>query len=82
MCTVAASGWWFLWPLCFFGFWIVVGVTLRFGMWGRHRSMQSGRWHPNHSAEGILAERFARDELTEQEYRDRLNVIRFPRTAS
>jgi putative membrane protein len=71
MCTWAGGGWWFLWPLWFAGFWIVVALILRFGVWGRRR----GHWSPSSTAEGILAERFARDEITEKEYRDRLAVL-------
>ena len=68
MCTWAGGGWWFLWPLWFVGFWIVLALVLRFGVWGRHR----GHWSASVTAEGILAERFARGEITEKEYRDRI----------
>ncbi|MFC9555289.1 hypothetical protein ACFTWF_31120 [Rhodococcus sp. NPDC056960] len=33
-----------------------------------------------HSAEALLAERFARGEIDEQEYRSRLNILRAGRT--
>ena len=71
MCTWAGGGWWFVWPLWFAEFWIVVALILRFGVWGRRR----GHWSPSSTAEGILAERFARDEIPEKEYRDRLAVL-------
>ena len=71
MCTWAGGGWWFLWPLWFVGLWIVLALVLRFGVWGRHR----GHWSASVTAEGILAERFARGEITEKEYRDRIAVL-------
>jgi uncharacterized membrane protein len=80
MCNWASGGLWFLWPLWFFGFWIVVGLIFRFGFIGRRRWHHAGPWSPAHSAEGILAERFARDEITEKEYRDRVDVLRGSRT--
>ena len=33
-------------------------------------------WHAHRSGEGVLAERFARGEIDEQEYRDRLDTLR------
>ena len=36
-------------------------------------------WSPSGSAEAVLAERFARGEVTEEEYRARLEVLRTPR---
>jgi uncharacterized membrane protein len=50
----------------------VLALVFRFGIWGRHR----GHWSLSSTAEGILAERFARDEITEKEYRDRSAVLR------
>jgi putative membrane protein len=35
-----------------------------------------GPWHPSHSGEGVLAERYARGEISEEEYRDRLKVLK------
>ena len=37
---------------------------------------------PRPTAEDLLAERFARGDITEQEYRDRLDVLRKPRAHS
>ena len=41
----------------------------------RHRS-RSGSTEPRPTAEELLAERFARGEIAEQEYRQRLDVLR------
>ncbi len=61
---------WFPWfpvvPLFFVGAWVVVLVTV-----GR-------RWRRSQrpAAESVLAERYARGEIDEGEYRDRLAVLR------
>ena len=63
--------WWPLWPLL----WIAVIVTLVWLFRGR-------RWHrsdPRSGAErarDILAERFARGEISGEEYRERLEQLR------
>jgi putative membrane protein len=53
-------------------FWalVVVGVVVLL----RHLA-RGGSPAPRRAVEDILAERFARGELTEQEYRDRLDVL-------
>ncbi|MFO7294159.1 MAG: SHOCT domain-containing protein [Actinomycetes bacterium] len=61
------GGMWFpLIPFLFFLFW--VGVAVFFGR----------RWRrePRRSGEEILAERYARGEITEEEYRERREVLR------
>mgnify|MGYP001102485429 FL=1 len=61
------GGMWFpLIPFLFFLFW--VGVVVFFGR----------RWRrePRRSGEEILAERYARGEITEEEYRERREVLR------
>lgn len=35
-----------------------------------------GPWHHARSSEGVPKERYARGEITEEEYRERLNVLR------
>ena len=63
--------WWPLWPLL----WLVVIVTVvwffKRGRWGGPRS-QTGA----DRARDILAERYARGEITGEEYRERLEGIR------
>lgn len=66
-----ASGGWGPWFLVFPLFWIAVliavGFAFRRGRWGGHRSA---------SAEDVLAERYARGEISADEYRQRLAVLR------
>jgi putative membrane protein len=70
MTVLAGSGWgggpWFLFfPLL----WIVLFVGAFF-LFGRRRD----RWQ-THSAEEVLAERFAKGEISADEYRQRLGVL-------
>jgi putative membrane protein len=62
--------WWPIFPifwLFFFG--IVIFFLFRSrGRWGHRPSGPSG--------EGVLAERYARGEINEQEYRERLSVLK------
>jgi putative membrane protein len=51
-------------------FWLAVVVTLAFFFGGRRR-----RWHVG-SAEAALAERYARGEITEEEYRRAVSVLK------
>ncbi len=61
-------GLWFpLFPLLFLSLWIAAFVF--FGRRWRH----GGAWH---SGESVLAERYARGEITEAEYRERREVLR------
>jgi putative membrane protein len=61
--------WWPIFPI----FWIIV---LGFVVFAVFRFRRSGRWHHHHSAEGVLAERYARGEISVEEYRERLNVLK------
>jgi putative membrane protein len=56
---------------------IIVGVVALLRHLGRLESAI-----PRPTAEGLLAERFARGDITEQEYRDRLDVLRHSRAHS
>jgi putative membrane protein len=58
--------WFLLFPLLWIGLAVFAIVTLR-GGWRR-----SG----HHSAEAVLGERFAKGEITSDEYRERLAVLR------
>lgn len=60
------GGWFPFFPLLFFGLWIALWLTL-----GR-RWLHRGR----HSGESVLAERYARGEIDEAEYRERRSVLR------
>jgi putative membrane protein len=72
----AGFGWFPLIPLLFFGFWIFLLVVIRPWAWRRRGWGPHGGWSPSGSAEAVLAERFARGEVTEEEYRARLEVLR------
>ena len=63
-----AGGWWPIFPL--FWFLLLFGVIFLFRR-GCARGYHSGR-----SGESALGERFARGEIDEREYRDRLEVLR------
>jgi putative membrane protein len=68
-CTTYHDHWFpfFLIPLFFFGFWVIIFVTV--GRRWRH--------HPGHrTGESILADRYARGEIDEQEYRQRRATLR------
>jgi putative membrane protein len=58
--------WFLLFPL----FWLVVVVG---AFWLFRR--RGHDWHATTSAEGVLAERYARGEITADEYRQRLGVL-------
>ena len=60
------GGWFLLFPLLFIGLWafVIVAVTRR---WRRPAG---------HAGESALAERFARGEIDEAEYRARQEVLR------
>lgn len=73
-------GWWFLLiPL----FWIVL-IGVFFAVFGRRWRRAAaagdfgpgGRRNPAHQAEATLAERFAKGDIDETEYRARLEVLR------
>jgi putative membrane protein len=63
----SAGGWWFLF---FPWIWIVLIVGAFFLFRGRR-----GRWH-THSAEEVLGERYAKGEISAEEYQQRLDVLR------
>jgi putative membrane protein len=64
------GGWWLIFPffwLLFLGF--VIFSVFRF----RRRG---GPWGPRQTGEGVLGERYARGEINEDEYRQRLKVLK------
>jgi putative membrane protein len=66
----APGGWWPIFPLFWVLFWgVVIFAVFRF-------RRGHGPWHQARSGEGVLSERYARGEITEEEYRERLNVLR------
>ena len=66
----AAGGWWPIFPLLWLA--LIVGGFFFFGS----RMRRSAQQHPYRSGEAVLAERFARGEVTEEEYRERLTVLK------
>jgi putative membrane protein len=63
----AGGGLWFLFPLLWLA--VIAGLFFLF----RRRSWRYGR---SASGADVLAERYARGEITEEEYRQRLRVLR------
>ncbi|MFN2388789.1 MAG: SHOCT domain-containing protein [Actinomycetota bacterium] len=62
--------WWPIFPLLWFA--LIAGAIFFFGKRAR-RGMQQ---HPYLSGQAVLAERYARGEISEQEYQDRLKVLK------
>ncbi|CAN5731111.1 hypothetical protein BH18ACT15_BH18ACT15_04540 [soil metagenome] len=64
------GGWWPVFPI----FWILFWGVVLFVVFRSRRSW--GRWNAGQSAEGVLGERYARGEVSEEEYRARLSVLK------
>lgn len=61
--------WWPIFPILWFL--LLIAVIFAFARFGRRR------WgSPSNSGESRLAERFAAGEIDEQEYRERLSVLK------
>jgi putative membrane protein len=65
--------WWPIFPL----FWALLLGLVIFAVF---RFRRDGRWHRHHSAEDVLAERYARGEISVEEYGERLGVLRNSRS--
>jgi putative membrane protein len=81
VCYPGHAGWGFfpLIPIFFFGFWVVLLFVVRPWAWRRRGwggPYGGPHWSASGSAEAVLAERYARGEVTEEEYRARLEVLR------
>ena len=61
--------WWPIFPL----FWLLLFGGIALALFRGRRSW--GPPHMRHSAEGLLAERYARGEISDEEYRERLSVL-------
>jgi putative membrane protein len=67
-------GWFWLWPLVPLFWFLLFFVVFRFFFWRGRR----GPWryaHDGPDARAILAERYARGEITHEEYRERLGHL-------
>ncbi|CAN5630838.1 hypothetical protein BH20ACT23_BH20ACT23_01670 [soil metagenome] len=64
------GGWWVVFPL----FWLLLWGGLIFAFIRGRRNW--GRSHQGQSAQDVLAERYARGEIAEEEYRERLSVLK------
>ena len=60
--------WWPIFPL----FWLLLWGVVIFAIF---RFVRGGRWHRSHTAQAVLAERYARGEISVEEYRERLSVL-------
>jgi putative membrane protein len=64
------GGWWPIFPI----FWVLFWGVLIFAVFRFRRGWARGR--PMESAESVLAERYARGEISDNEYRERLSVLK------
>jgi putative membrane protein len=62
--------WWPIFPI----FWLLLWGVLIFAFFRSRRSWS--QWHGTSSPRDVLAERYARGEISEQEYRERLAVLK------
>lgn len=62
--------WWPIFPL----FWVLFWGVVIFAVFRLRRGW--GRRHHTQPADGVLAERYARGEISVEEYRERLRVLR------
>ena len=63
------GAWWPIFP----SFWLLVLGAVIFSAF---RFRRTGRWHQGQSARAVLAERYARGEVSVEEYRERLSVLK------
>lgn len=67
---MGAGPWWPIFPIVWALFWVVIIVTA-IVLWRRNRQEQ-----PTRSALSVLAEEFARGNITEEEFEQRRAVLR------
>lgn len=69
------GGWWFFGPLMFL-FWFGI-IAFFFWFWGRrwHRGPRDYEMSSTERAQRILAERYARGEISSEEYRERYDQL-------
>jgi putative membrane protein len=69
------GGWWFFMPLATIAFWAAVTWVVVTLLRGRPGPSQPGGARPT-GPEEILAQRYARGEIEDDEYRHRLDTLR------
>ena len=69
------GAWWPIFPIFWGLFWIVVIGFIIFRV-RRGGGPPWRQWQHQQSGEGVLAERYARGEIDEREYEQRLGVLR------
>lgn len=79
---VAYGAWWFFAPLFWISAWILIIALFRGIFWRRHRHHHRNGWGWGGDSDPrvILAQRYAKGEINEQEYRERLTVLNTPTT--
>jgi putative membrane protein len=68
-------GWFWLWPLVPLLWLLVFFFVLRLFVWRGRRGPWASYGHQGPDARAILAERYARGEITHDEYRERLGHL-------
>ena len=68
-------GWFWLWPLVPLVWFLVFFLFLRVFFWRGRRGPWGNYGHRGPDARAILAERYARGEITHEEYRERLGNL-------
>jgi putative membrane protein len=68
-------GWFWLWPLVPLFWFLVFFVFLRLFFWRGRRGPWAYSGHRGPDARAILAERYARGEISYDEYRERLGHL-------
>lgn len=78
---VGGWGWWMM-SVGMVLFWALIAIAAVLIFRALDRSRDSARAPAGPSAEQLLAERFARGEISEEEYRSRLVVLRSSRPSA
>jgi putative membrane protein len=76
------GAWWWFSPLIWLGSFILLFILIKALFWRRHHrhwhEWHQHGWRSESDPRTILAQRYARGEISESEYRDRLAVLTGP----